>query len=460
MSRRLAVRAISPSSSGLFTLVLVVALCYLHLPSARAQQSSAPCGLTSSIPQGNRLSHETFRMFVRRPDLVGSPDAQIPSGFTAASQFGATGNGKQDDTEALQNALDKARRVWLKPNGTYRISRRLTLRDQRQLASDGTATLLLARGVSGFSNTSIDRNELGLYSQSGTGLLLEGTGITLRDVYIVKEYEDDRYVIGVEVRSAAGVLINRVRLRGFSLAPGIITVRRGSRNVTVSNSLIHASCSMSIKAPPPPVVSSFQITGIVVDDSPLIPPASERITISNNVIVDLYMKPITSRGDQTDGINFGGIRTGNNSRIENNFINHVAEGIDLFGANIIVANNDIGGREQAIKLIHGARDIQILQNHITGKPSISGVGIWTSGEEGRRVEDIRISHNVFDMRYTTKPGIFVDRTGAYPPSKVIIEENRFLVNSCAFEAVSCDALHQCSERDNDKLHEGVFPCPP
>ena len=85
------------------------------------------------------------------------------------------------------------------------------------------------------------------------------------------------------------------------------------------------------------MVSSFQITGVFVDDSALVPPASERINISNNVIVDLFMKPITSRGDQTDGINFGGIRTGNNSRIENNVINHVAEGIDLFGANIIVA---------------------------------------------------------------------------------------------------------------------------
>ncbi|HEY0724195.1 MAG TPA: hypothetical protein VGD41_09465 [Pyrinomonadaceae bacterium] len=205
-------------------------------------------------------------------------------------------------------------------------------------------------------------------------------------------------------------------------------------------------------------MSSFQITGVFVDDSPLVPPASERINISNNVILDLFMKPITQRGDQTDGINFGGIRTGNNSRIENNVINHVAEGIDLFGANIIVANNDIGGREQAIKLIHGARDIQILNNHLTGKPRIAGVGIWNATEEGRRVENIRLSRNVFDMRYTTVPGIFVERSGQFLPRNILIEENRFLVNACDREAVSCDELHQCRPRDNEKLHEGVFSC--
>ena len=305
MNRKLAIRMTITSHCGHFILALVIT--FACLQTAQAQQSSAPCGVTSSIPQGNHVSDDVFRMFVKRPEMIGSPDSNMPAGFTAASQFGAIGDGIQDDTDELQNALDKARLVWLKPNGVYRVGKRLTLRGGRQLASDGTATVLMARGTSGFSNTSTDRNELRLYSPSGTGLLLEGTGITLRDMYIVKEYEDDRYVIGLEVRSAEDVLINRVRLRGFSLAPGIITVRRGSKNVTVSNSLIHASCTMSTSVPGGEK-SSFQITGIVVDDSPLIPPASERIAITNNVIVDLFMKPVTYRGDQTDGINFGGIR--------------------------------------------------------------------------------------------------------------------------------------------------------
>jgi hypothetical protein len=400
-------------------------------------------------------------MFVRRPELVGSPDSNSPSGFTAASQFGAIGDGVRDDTDELQNALDKARLVWLKSNGVYRMSRRLTLREGRQLASNGTATVLMASGVSGFSNRLHRKNEQEIYSPSGTGLLLQGAGIRLRDVYIVKEYEDDRYVIGIEIRSAQDVILNRVRMRGFSWAPGIITIR-GSRNVTVSNSLIHASCTTSTNAITSGGKSSFQITGITVDDSPLILSASERITISNNVIVDLFMKPVTSRGDQTDGINFSGIRTGDDSVIEHNYVNHVAEGLDLFGKMLLVANNTIGGREHGIKIIHGATNIRIINNHITGKPSIAGIGAWTGDNNAdRQVQNIDILRNVLDMRYTTKPGILVDRTGTYRPLNIFIDGNRSLVNDCKLEAVSCDntgAAPLCRYGNNDKFHEGVFPC--
>jgi hypothetical protein len=434
--------------------VLIISAMFEMVVGLLSPAQAGPCGMPDVVSEGNNKSDLLFDRFVRKRNLLRSPRFEPPKDFALASQFGAVGDGIADDSDKLQHALDKARLVWLSAGKVYRISKRLELRDGQHLASNGTATVLMDR--SGFSNTVAVRGDGRIYSSTGTGILVQGTGVTLKDFFLVKEYEDDRYVIGIDVRSADKVVIDRLRLRGFSLAPGIITIR-SSKEVVVSNSIIHASCTQSTRVPDPPHVPSFQITGISIDDTRVDGRGSERIRIINNVITDLFMRPVSSRGEQTDGINFAAIRTGRGSIIEHNYVNCVAEGIDLYGASIEVRRNAIGGREQAIKLIHGAQQIKIFENEIVGGLSIAGIGIWRGGEEKRQVHDIKISGNIIDVRDTDKAAIVVDRRGPFPPMGIVIEKNRILVEKCDRPDVYCTAS-QCIQIGNEKLHQGAFSC--
>ena len=62
--------------------------------------------------------------------------------MTQAGDFGATGNGQTDDTEALQHAIDEGVGELLLPRGDYRLTRSLIV----DLAKVGRTSI---RGESG-----------------------------------------------------------------------------------------------------------------------------------------------------------------------------------------------------------------------------------------------------------------------------------------------------------------------
>ena len=72
------------------------------------------------------LRREFLQMLGLRPTLAAvNPNPQPESSFVSVQQFGAAGDGRSDDTAALQSAIDFALRVGkpcFLPSGVYRIT--------------------------------------------------------------------------------------------------------------------------------------------------------------------------------------------------------------------------------------------------------------------------------------------------------------------------------------------------
>lgn len=398
--------------------------------AARADGCPAPASVDLRIANSSALA--LFRQRVIDPSAVGGAARHPPAGFERADAYGAKGDGVADDTTSLQAALDRARRVWLSPGRVYRITRRLQMGDGTAMSSDGSATLWMAAGAGAFDNRVADRSDRSLYGERGTGLRLSGNDIALSDLFIVKAYQDDAYVIGIDVHESSRVVIRRVRLRGFSLAPGIVTIRSSS-DVEVSSSLIHASCSESTNVPSD--LPSFQITGIAVDNAQK---DSTRVRLLNNVIDGLRIVPRTPRGDQSDGIHFAAIKTGRGSIVAGNDVRGVDEGLDIFGAGIQVRRNRVAAR-MPLKLIHGAEAIVIADNEFSPTPGGHAIGVFRANpaQPDRQVRDVLIERNRLVMRGSDGAAVHVDATGVYPPTDIVMRQNLVVVARCGRPLFSC-----------------------
>jgi hypothetical protein len=412
-----------------------------------AWSQSCPA-VSNDIAKGNAAAVSLFNQRVVKPNSVGTASKVKPPGMESASGNGAKGDGVADDTKALQGALAKGGGVWLESGRVYRISQRLELGTGAALVSDGTATILMSAAPGGFDNKVGRRDERGALSERGVGLRIKGERVTLSDFHLVKEYMDGQYVVGIDVVSSSNVTIRRVRLRGFSLAPGIVTIR-SSDNVELSHSLIHASCTAWPELPED--IASYQITGISVDDVRVSNRGSTALTIRNNVI-DVRMMPVTRRKDQSDGINFAAPGTGRGSLVADNDVQGADESIDLFGAGIEVRGNRLTSVGSGVKLIHGAREILIADNefNMVGPKALAmPVFRATPAEESRRVRDIRIEGNRIHMQAGQRFGVLVDEANEMEPTGIVLRQNQFYVNECRQEAVRCSA-RQCRSDNNDK----------
>ena len=427
-------------------LLLVVVFVTCATPASRALAVEAQCAPQVDIADGNRAAEAFFQQRVLNLISVGTAAQSLPAGFVHAADFAAAGDGIADDTAALQRALNEARKVWLGTRRVYRLTRRLTVPSNAELASDGTATLLMATAPGAFDNAIAHRSDTAIYGERGTALRAEGRDIAIRDLFIIKEFEDNRYVIGVDVRASSRVKIQRLRMRGFSLAPGIITIR-SSDQVEVSSTLIHDACTASNQVPED--AASFQITGIAIDDTRVNKRGSTRIVIENNVIANLRMIPLTYRRTQTDGINFAAIGTGSGSIVRDNYVSNVDEALDIYGSSIEVSGNRLQATGTVVKLIHGARSVTIRSNQITASGSALAVGLFRASpdEEARQVRDVVIERNRFRVAESERAAVRVEAKGSYPPKGVVIRDNTFAVAQCRQRVISC-LKNQCTVSSN------------
>lgn len=417
--------------------------------AANAQPAIACPTAISNIAAGNADALTFFQQRVVKRADVGTAARSRPDGFDTPEAHGARGDGVTDDTRALQGALASGKGVWLASGHVYRFTRRLRLGSGATLSSDGSATLLMSAGPGAFDNQVARRVDAALYSENGVGIRVEGQNINISDLFLVKEYADGRYVIGIDVVDAAKVSIRRVRLRGFSLAPGIVTIR-SSDNVEFSSSLIHASCTQFLEIPAD--IATFQITGISIDDSRVRGRASTNLRLHNNVIDDVRMIPLTTRREQSDGINFASGGVGLGSVVSDNFISGVDEALDLFGAGINVRGNRLAATGTVLKLIHGARDIFVRGNEITPGPNAKAIGLYRANppELARQVRDIVIERNQINLDATQSRGVVVDLAGELLPTGITLRQNKFLVSQCQQQTIRCNQ-QQCIEENNEKV---------
>jgi len=397
----------------------------------------------ADVHKANAAAQSLFEQRAIRPG--GAASKTRPPGMESALVNGARGDGVADDTQALQAALKKRGAVWLETGRVFRITRRLELGTGAALVSDGTATILLSAAAGAFDNTAARRSDAALYGERGAGLRVSGERVTLSDFFLVKEYADGKHVIGIDVVSAADVVIRRVRLRGFSLAPGIVSIR-SSDNVEVSSSLVQG-CSRVRPAAEDPAAAP--VTGIAVDDERVGDRASSGVQLRNNVI-DVRMHGPVARGNPSDGIRMAAIGGGKGSAIVDNDIQGADEALDLAGQGIEVRGNRLTAAGRALRLADGARNVAVIGNEF--KPGSRGHAIALQRArppEGiRQVKAIRIERNRFQLRTAERPGVLVEDDGEYSPTGISLRDNQFLLGDCRQVAVQCSA-RQCTQAGND-----------
>ncbi|MFX0099115.1 MAG: hypothetical protein ACFFCS_05995 [Candidatus Hodarchaeota archaeon] len=291
---------------------------------------------------------------------------QTIGGTVTPESYGAIGNGINNDTSAIQQALDAGSVVSLAGGSIYRIMEPLVVPTNSGLVSDpaNPATILMDTDTGDFNgSTMVNVSSLcNCYPHSGgVGVIVENqTNVTLRNFKLFMDYKDHVNNIGIAARNSSNVTIFNIELTGFSISCGVISVDACNNSAIVQNH-VHDIYSNS--------PNGTQITGIKIDDN-RVNDNSYNIAIINNTVSNLSVGPLFQDAVryQVDGIHVAGagdVETSHHIYIAGNHIELTHEGIDSYGRDILIENNTIVGSIFAgIKLIHGAARHCIISNVI------------------------------------------------------------------------------------------------
>ncbi len=298
---------------------------------------------------------------------------------------GAVGDGRTDDTAALQSVLNRRQSIVLGSGKTYRITKRLNINyNGTGVTGDGTATLVMGSKFGEFDNESADydaryhENAVGIYAFNVTRPIVEGV------IMVYEDQVDDRYVKAIAFRNCRKIRIASNDISQFTKANGIIYVG-GSKNGQITNNYIHDSSTNS--------KTWGQLTAIVFDDDDS---GSSELYVTKNRIRNLVNGPdfLARFNNQTDGIS--PIVRSNHLVIADNFIDNVGEGIDLMGLDIRVERNIITNSYLfGIKLIHGASK-NTIQYNIIRDSGFGGIVLSGSSIVPRDTADNLIANNVIE----------------------------------------------------------------
>ena len=267
----------------------------------------------------------------------------------SAKEYWAVGNGKADDTLAIQAALDAGQGPVFLPTGRYRL----------------TETLRVPGG-GGFYGRGIlymDDDETVLTNYEGDQ---GASNIRIEGIQIEKRFIDNSEKDGILIQHAANVCIDGVSVTGISACYGIALVH--CENFSIANCYIH-DFKASWKRRKLPGGRNLDALGITLEHC-------RAGQISNNRIENLNLtdESAVAVQYQTDGIN---PRYCKQLTISNNVIRNVGEGIDLVECESVSVHGNVIETcwHFGIKVIHGSRLCTVSHNTISNA-ALSGISLY------------------------------------------------------------------------------------
>jgi hypothetical protein len=124
----------------------------------------------------NNISYKNTRTMDK---IIKFENTIVQAGISSIEEFGAIGDGLTDDTAALTKALNSGKKVFLKDNGKYRITKRITVDSKNVfLICEGKAEIIFDFDDTGFLTTVKPKKTTKTVSE---GLTIGKDSITLED---------------------------------------------------------------------------------------------------------------------------------------------------------------------------------------------------------------------------------------------------------------------------------------
>lgn len=351
-------------------------------------------------------------------------------------QFGAVADGIHDDTQAIQNALDRCNIVVFKP-GVYKTTRKLIVHSNDHLQGEPGAVIQPTRD----SFVLFNENSQKKAQQRDRNITVEGLTIDASRVDAQSEYSAGIYFCGVE-----NVCIKNCRILktgGDGIYLGVSPNRQLNKNIKISD-CVFEGCGRS-KANPRQSIAVIAGTGVVIegcamtnernqayaiDFEPNYPDEGGDLIIRNCSIngsgiscggnrealkrVEIVGCTIDSRSCATTSIAFNKV-SGSISNCtllaaeSNNAINIIAS------PSVEVSGNTIGSGSAAMLVTAQSNKCKILNNNISsckyGIYVLTADDIEVRGNEIREVTDKGIYSRIDSRRIVVKNNIIGTRGG-------------------------------------------------
>jgi parallel beta-helix repeat protein len=286
--------------------------------------------------------------------------------------FGGKGDGKADDTKAIQDALTNSGGLVCLPAGTYRITQSIRLTSNTVLTGCGTILVDFDLGLPSSENTA-------LYGVGVQNVSIEG-------ITIWKTFVDGSYGTGILIAGGSNVRIKSVDICGYSARYGIHILE--SENFEISSCYIHdflvntttdmiqdSPAGIRITRSYFGVIANNRVIGIEVGPkglesiSPLVPKygkqgyQSDCMTIVQSKYITITGNVVALSGEGLD------LLVSESLTVTGNIIKNIwFQGIKMMGTQYsTVSNNQIEDCYQGIGLAYNpVMDKEAVGNTVTG----------------------------------------------------------------------------------------------
>ena len=328
-------------------------------------------------------------------------------GFSA-KKHGAAGDGKTDDTNAINTTIQKIRGPLYLPEGRYLVSAPIVLKSNYGIFGEGT--IVIEEDYTEGKNGSF-----GAISASNA------LNVIVKGIKIEKKPLANSILIGVLFIDTKNLVIDGVEVSGLGARAGIEV--RGTSDFEIKNCYVHDFLSDKVgKLSDNDIVDAYGIHLRV---------GSKNGYVHHNKIKDIIIaEPLyTENYYQSDGIYCQGV---SDIRVEENEVEGVGEGIDVGGCfNMIIKNNKLKNIHMlGFKVINGTKDSVWEGNEVDGA-AVSGVWICV-GNTGLGAKNITFKNNkIYDIgkpndyagKLLPRAGIKIACGGDDLVSNIVIENN-------------------------------------